>query len=579
MASSLSSVALAYYTLPVVAVALHLALGYWIYWNHWDRPGGKWFVIMLGVGAIEVSLYWIMLITAPSRFGRALFYPIAFAAFCSYYAFTVFAGRYTGTDFHRHWLIRGSYAVILGGFTVLTLLRPVENLLISNVQTVTEPIVYYAYDIEPGLGLIYLLVYLVSFYTTYKLIVYLLSTAARSTKQIAMLITGSVSVVLITSASQAGLFPAEQLNHAPYATILFIVLATLALFRFDLLNVQPVARNVVVENLRDPVLVLDDERRVVDFNEASTRIWSDLDEHVGEPFEVACPTLAETVDPSDDTDQTRLSMPADGRDRHYSITVSRVARRDGDEWLSILLRDVTALERSRWQLQKQNERLDQVASTISHDLRNPIQVADGYVEMLDDMVGADGLDAADADAARASLQKTSDTHARMEAIIGDVLTIAREGKTVEEPEQVSLATAARDAWANVDTRDATLAVDDDRTLQADRSKLLSILENIFRNALDHGPHDVTVEIGATADGFYVEDDGPGIPPEHANDVFEYGYTTTDEGTGLGLSIVRTMAESHGWTVEYDAGYERGARFVFGDASSEPVTETPSSVAE
>ncbi|WP_299264155.1 ATP-binding protein [Halorientalis sp.] len=576
MASSLPAVALAYHVLPPVATLLHAGLGYWVYRRHWARAGAKWFVITLAIGGVGTGVFSVQLLSPPAIM-RPLGSLTGLLQICSYVSFAVFAGRYTGTNFHRHWLAKATVTTVLGGYVLLALFEP-SGLWVSNLRLVTEPITYYAYDVEPGLGVIYLLVYTLTFYTYYELFVYLLSTSARSTRQLALLIAGSLSISLIVALSQAGLFPAAELNHAAYATIPFNLFATLALFRFDLLSVQPVARNAVVENLRDPVVVLDDDGRIVDYNDASTRVWPDIDCHVGDPFETACPTLAETVDPTgDDGETTRITLPADGRDRHFSITVSRVARRGGDdEWLSILLRDVTALERSRWQLERQNERLDQVASTVSHDLRSPIQVADGYVEMLDDMVDADGLDAADTDEARACLRKTSDTHGRMEAIIEDVLTIAREGKAVEATEQVSLAAAARDAWANVDTGDATLTVAEDRTLQADRSKLLTILENLFRNALDHGPADVTVEVGATDGGFYIEDDGPGIPDEHADSVFEYGYTTIEKGTGLGLSIVETMAESHGWTVELETAAERdestGTRFVFSDVGGGPVVD-------
>ncbi|AQL42242.1 hypothetical protein BV210_05725 [Halorientalis sp. IM1011] len=612
MASSLSAVELAYYALPAVTVLLHAGLSYWIYRRHWDQAGAKWFVITLITGGISAFFFWIYLFVPPSGGKRALFFPIALLAFCSYLSFTVFAGRYTGTDFHRHWLTRATMTAILGGFVVLSLTRP-DGLYTTNVRLIQEPITYYAYEVEAGLGVVYLLTYALGGYTLYKLYVYLLSTSARATKQLALLIAAVLSVVVITAASQAGLFPADHLNHATYSTIPFNVFVTLALFRFDLLNVQPVARNAVVENLRDPVLVLDDERRVVDYNEASTHVWSDLEGRVGDPFEDVCPMLADVVDLREDGEEAdRITMPADGQDRHYSVTVSRVARGDRDgEWLSILLRDVTALEQSRWQLEKQNERLDQVASTISHDLRNPINVADGYAEILTGMLDEDGIDADEADTAAGHLDEIRTSHERMESIIEDILTIAREGKTVEETESVSLATAARDAWANVDTGDATLTVADDRQIQADRSKLLSILENCFRNAVEHGstgnqnakrsedavehgstgnrtssddavahgPADVAVEVGGTSGGFYVEDDGPGIPAEHADDIFEYGYTTTEEGTGLGLSIVRTMAESHGWTVEHDSDYDQGARFVFTEGSKESVAETPTAVPE
>jgi signal transduction histidine kinase len=172
----------------------------------------------------------------------------------------------------------------------------------------------------------------------------------------------------------------------------------------------------------------------------------------------------------------------------------------------------------------------------------------------------------------------------MQDIIDDILTIAREGKTVEDTEKLSLAAVVHDAWRTVDTGDATLTVADDRVLQAERSKLLSIFENLFRNSVEHGstaesgpdshsdyqPAGVTVEVTPTPDGFTVTDDGPGIPENHRDDVFEYGYTTTRAGTGLGLSIVRTMAESHGWTVELDDDYHDGTRFVFHGVEGETV---------
>jgi signal transduction histidine kinase len=132
-----------------------------------------------------------------------------------------------------------------------------------------------------------------------------------------------------------------------------------------------------------------------------------------------------------------------------------------------------------------------------------------------------------------------------------------------------------------------LHVDDDPDLaelvgtflerEGDRSRLRQAFENLLRNAIEHGStgnrnstssgdadehggSDVTVTVGALPDGFYVADDGPGIPDDLPDDPFDAGVSTSPEGIGVGLSIVEGVAEAHGWTVRTAGG--DGARFEF-----------------
>ncbi|AZH27045.1 hybrid sensor histidine kinase/response regulator [Haloplanus aerogenes] len=223
--------------------------------------------------------------------------------------------------------------------------------------------------------------------------------------------------------------------------------------------------------------------------------------------------------------------------------------------------------RRRKELERQKERLEEFASIVSHDLRNPLNVAQSRVKLAQRDDDCSHLDVA----IRA--------HDRMEALIEDLLTLARGGDALDDVESVDLADLVDRCWANIETAGATLVVDTDRRMWADRSRLRQLVENLLRNSVEHGSTSsrtksddsaehgmdddestVTVSVGALDDGFYVADDGPGIPPNERDVVFDAGYSTERDGTGFGLRIVEQVAEAHGWTVgvtDSDAG---GARF-------------------
>ncbi|ELZ44559.1 multi-sensor signal transduction histidine kinase [Halorubrum californiense DSM 19288] len=216
-------------------------------------------------------------------------------------------------------------------------------------------------------------------------------------------------------------------------------------------------------------------------------------------------------------------------------------------WVSYELERQRAAER----LERERDRLEEFASVVSHDLRNPLTAARGRMGLL-----ADECDSEHIEPVERSLS-------RMETLIDDLLTLAREGSAVDETEPVDLVALAADAWKTTDKRGGTFrAAADDLDVMADEARLRQLLENLFRNAMEHGGEDVTVTVGALADddGFYVADDGDGIPEDEREQVFETGYTTTSDGTGFGLNIVAEIAHGHGWGVRVVASDEGGARF-------------------
>lgn len=216
---------------------------------------------------------------------------------------------------------------------------------------------------------------------------------------------------------------------------------------------------------------------------------------------------------------------------------------------------VAQVRQTRRELERSNEQLEQFASVVSHDLRNPLQVARGQLGVARDTDDAEHFETAE------------DALDRMDTMIEDVLTLVRADRTVDDTAVVDLESVARDSWATVATDDGTLAVLDTATVRADDALLRQVFENCFGNAVMHGGSGTTVHVGTLPDGFYVEDDGPGVPPEERKEVFETGYSTSEDGTGFGLSIVADVAEAHDWDVTVTDGSMGGARFEVTDVDS------------
>ena len=295
-----------------------------------------------------------------------------------------------------------------------------------------------------------------------------------------------------------------------------------------------------------------------------------------EVFEAGEPVLVEdyqtAVEVHADTPLgTVLMLPINGYGvLHVGATERREVTAEEQSLLEIFARHLAeAFERTvrERDLEAQNERLETFAATVAHDLRNPLGVAQGRLELA--MEGEDS-----------HLQAVAEAHDRMEALIEDLLTLARQGRAVVDPEPVALGTVIEDALATLPSDRLTVALDgSDVQFIADRSRLCELLENLLANAAEHaggsapaadaampaGENDsaeVAVRIGwlADASGFYVADDGPGIPPAEREQVFDAGYSTMSADTGLGLSIVEQICEGHNWDIRITESELGGARF-------------------
>ncbi|WP_336002483.1 histidine kinase N-terminal 7TM domain-containing protein [Halorientalis halophila] len=636
------------YTVPLILVALLGAAVAVLTWRQGDSKAETWFVaVVLSVSAWAFAQ--LLIVSAADqataevlvRFGSpvAIFLPISL---------TVFTLHYTGrSDLVTPRRVRAllllpfatAAVAVLGDALAIDLARVhldarmVDAGSYDRLEYAFGPIAYFA----AGLSWVMVLGCIVLLYKKFR--------RSRNVyrKLSALFIVTFVVQLSASVATFTGLSPVPHMLALPFTFLVFGTIALLTTVSVRFLRMIPLdrllsrlgsdsvvlmARDFVVEEMDAGVLVLDADHRIVDINETAKEMMG-VNRPVGRSV-AAVVDVDAIVDGGPlldvlrgDRELTAITdeLWIDGADgeRCYEVTVSPLTDRETVVGHVVMLHDITRQKRRErvlrdreqeleaqkenlvqqtTKLEHQNERLDEFAGIVSHDLRNPLNVSDGTVELC--------LHRADPDAETVEvpvehLETIRDANQRMGAIVDDALTLARQGKAITETESVDLADLAERAWANVDTADATLEADLDLRVPADPDRLLNVFENCFRNAVEHGSTGnrtesddpdgragVTVTLGEidreAGTGFFVADDGAGIPDEEKSDVLDHGYTTSDDGTGLGLSIVTDVASAHGWEVRVTDSESGGARFEFvgvggdsvGDHSIDAVLEAADS---
>ena len=487
------------------------------------------------------------------------------------YTFLWFALAYTDTEgWVNRWTV-GYVGFVTTAVTVTLLLDPA--FMFEGALVTRGPVTLFGVMFDEWLALdrtlrtpFYLFqlhAYVVLFAGSAVLARYLVRNRSDLSDGQAVALTVAVATpMLVNSLLFAGLLPPE-LNLTEMTMGVTGVGFAVAIFRYRLLGLAPVGRQQLVNTMDDPVVMLDDAGRVVDCNPAARTLvdapaeWRGM---AGEDFFRPFPEQVERFRDKTDAD-VEIAVTTDGEERTFHLNISPIHAANGERaGQLIVLRDITAQNERRRRLERQNERLDQFADVVSHDLRNPLTVASGRLELLREDPDEAHIDAID------------NAVGRMETMVEDLRTIAEAGQTVDETTSVTLAQSARDAWQYARTADCAVDIDVEEsvTVEADRDRLLHIFENVYRNAADHNDDPVTVRVGlldgsAATDGgyrtgFFIEDNGDGIPVADRDAVFEQGYTTASDGTGFGLAIARDMAENHGWDIRVTDGDAGGARF-------------------
>jgi PAS domain S-box-containing protein len=216
--------------------------------------------------------------------------------------------------------------------------------------------------------------------------------------------------------------------------------------------------------------------------------------------------------------------------------------------------DITDRKQTEQELQQHIEYLEEFVGVVSHDLRNPLNVVKGRIGLVQKDCDSEHFDAIESAAER------------MNRIIDGLLRLAREGRDIGSLDTVFVEDVINDAFQLVadDADQATLQYADEdlagKVIEADRERLAQVFENLFRNAIEHEGEDVTVSVGCLDNGFYIEDDGSGIPEQDREKVFNVAYSTRGDGSGFGLHIVEQIINAHGWDIRVTEGSLGGARF-------------------
>lgn len=332
-----------------------------------------------------------------------------------------------------------------------------------------------------------------------------------------------------------------------------------ALYRYDFLKLSPVVIRQFFREMNDPVLIMDANFIVADYNASADELVEGLRPQVP-VSEIDDNNFSQVLEESirtGDADEFTTLVTDGGSRQTYDIEQTQVTDQfDVTRGYVVVLRDISDRKRRERRLRNQNERLAEFADIVSHDLRNPLSTAAGWTELLDRQ-----LDKSEPDPERLqeAVDQMSASHERMDELIEVLLTMAREGQTVDDPEAVSLTAVATEAWSTADTGSLELVVGADRTIEADPARLKSVFENLFRNANDHAGA-TTVSVSGIEDGFVIEDDGQGIGGDDHESLFEFGYSTDEEGTGIGLAVVKRICEAHGWEITAAASSDGGTRF-------------------
>ena len=372
---------------------------------------------------------------------------------------------------------------------------------------------------------------------------------------------------------------------APPGFAAMAAMFAVALFRYRLLDLMPVARDAVIESMDDLVLVVDMQNRIVDLNAAlEERVGQPAAEMLGQPIEAIFAEQQQLVERYHTVEEAHDEVTLD--ESVYDLSLSTLHQRSGQAIGRLfVLRDITARKKAEEEREQLIGELNAYAHMVAHDLKNPLGVIQSAVEMYHDVP---------VQKQEKYLDMIERSTKQSIGIINELLLLASIRKQTEVPvsdlDMSQVVGHARERLqSQIDQANARISMPGRwPTAQGHPPWVEEVWVNYLSNAIKYGGEPPLMELGAQPrdDGmirFYVKDNGRGLSAEESSKLFgEFARLdhTTVEGHGLGLSIVKRIVTRLGGQVGVDSAPSGGSTFWFTlpaakEAQSEERTGTAS----
>ncbi|MCP5093976.1 MAG: PAS domain-containing protein [Chloroflexi bacterium] len=480
------------------------------------------------------------------------------------------------TDHNQRWAQIIPWFFVIPTLTNLLIwTNPWHNLWrgLSTLNESAEPIPLVFYDYKfwfYGIHAPY--GYLIFVLITYLLLKKLKITVGIYRRQIILLLISTILPMISDGLYVLGIWPIPNFNPTTIVFSVSGIVLTVALFQYRFLDLMPVARNMLVENMNDAMIVLDVRNRIVDMNPSMRNLLQvQIIEVIGKPAETVLSQWKDQLSILFDVteDNREIVFEYNGRSTHYDLHISPLRESNGRlTGRVIVLRDITHRIHLENELRQQNSELKAFSQTVAHDLKSPLGVILGFSELL----SSNSVQLSDYPEYTGIIHKTAH---KMNHIIEDLLLLSQVRELQFVQQQIDMNMIVLEVKQRlhymIATANATVIHPDTWPSVIGYAPWIEeVWINYLSNGLKYGGVPPHLVLGFTVEAkkmirFWVRDNGPGIGAIDQTRLFST-YTRLDKeraaGHGLGLSIVKRIVERLGGMVGVESVQGEGSLFYF-----------------